>query len=698
VTGRERELGTLADLLARNRTLSIVGEGGIGKTWLALALAAELRQTFPDGVWFVPIAGADDDLVPALVAQAIGVRSVHGSPLEHTIADALEQVRGLVILDHAQAAPNGVASVAWRLYQTTHHLHVLITSRTPPNLAGAVFRVPPLEDGLRLFTDRVHTEAPNLAFDEAFTQMAKQIVRRLHGNPLAIELVAAQSAKLVADLEAGPYKTDWVQAFDRPIDWAFDRLGPNEQRFFTRLGVFDGSFDEEDCAAVAHDAEIAAGAQEVLHTLVSQWFVSRSLSAHQPQRYILNDELRAFAQKQLKANPSERTATVRRYTTHYRELAQRLDLSKVTDEKAALRRLIDEHANVTGTLHLLFDDKNELAAAREMVVSLRRYWLVCDLLNEARRSVDRALEPPDPEPALRAELLREATTLARGAGELQHAATLGKQLVQLLESSGNGVALGEALILLGTTKADLNDTGEAETLYRRALDEFRKAGDGRRTANALYHLGLVLAERHNERVAARKFFDEAVGLLRQEAPSRALADAIANLGALDALEQQHAGAIQKAVEAIAIYEPLGERAQLAWQSIALTEYLIVTGDRTKAYAHLAAAKQALREQPHPAYRALYHDAAVRLAAALGANELAAELHGHAEHYRTLEKLPRTPEDLKATAQRLAIVEHILGREVFAHLQHKGMAAKAADFDEPVDKLKARAIASQALVK
>lgn len=693
MTGRERELGNLADLLARNRILSIVGDGGIGKTWLALAIAAESRRTFPDGVFFVPIAGADDDLVPALVAQAIGVRSVRGEPLEHAIADALEQVRGLLILDHAQAAPNGVASVAWRLYQNTQHLHVLITSRTPPSIAGAVFNVPPLENGLRLFTERIHAETPDLMQDEGFTQMAKHIVRRLHGNPLIIELVAGQSAQLVTVLREGEYKTDWAQAFDKPIEWAFNRLGSNEQRLFTHLSVFDGSFDEEDCAAVAHDAEITAGAAEVLQSLVGQWFVSRALSSHQPQRFILNDELRAFAQRRLKANPEERTAVLNRYTAYYRELAERLDLSKVTDEKTALRRLIDEHANVKGTLQLLFEDKNALAAARGMVVSLRRFWFACDLLNEARQSIDRALEPPDPEPDLRAELLLEATTLARVDGDLQHAATLGKQLVQLLENGGDGVSLGKALVLLGITKADLNDTGEAEALYRRALDEFRKANDRQRTANALYHLGLVLAERQTERLSARKHFDDAVALLRQDAPSRALADAIANLGALDALEQKHAGAIEKAVEAIAMYEPLGERAQFAWQSIALTEYLIVTGDRMKAYAHLAAAKQALREQPHRAYRALYHDAAVHLAAALGANELAAELHGHAEHHRTIEKLPRTPEDFKATAKRMAAVEHILGRETFARLQHKGMAAQAADYDEPVEQLKARAIAA-----
>ncbi|MBV8491449.1 MAG: hypothetical protein JO199_13060, partial [Candidatus Eremiobacteraeota bacterium] len=662
-------------------------------TRLALALAAESREHFPDGVWFVPLAGADDDLVPALVAQTIGVRSVHGKPLEHTIADALEQVRGLLILDHAQAAPNGVASVAWRLHQTTHHLQVLITSRTPPNLAGAVFRVPPLEDGLPLFLERARAAAPNLPFDEGFMSAARQIVPRLRGNPLSIELVAAQSAKLVADLRDNPFKTDWARAFDEPLGWAFGHLNPSEQLFFSRLGVFDGSFNEEDGAAVAHDSAIAAGAKETLDALVRQWFVTRSLSSHQPQRYILADELRALALRQLKANPNERTAAIARYTAYYRELAERSNVSQTTDQKAALRRLIDEHANVMGTLRLLFENKNELAAARGMVVALWQYWFACDLLDEARRSVDRALEPPDPEPPLRTELLREATILARGAGELQHAATLGKQLVALLENAGNGVALGEALILLGTIKADLNDTGEAEALFRRALDEYRKAGDRQRTADALYHLGLVLAERQSERLAARKFLDEAVALLRQEAPTRALGDAIASLGALDALEQMHADAMAKASEALSIYEPLGEHAQFAWQSIAMTEYLIVTGDHPKAYAHLSSAKRALREQPHHAYRALYYDATIHLAASLGANELAAELHGHAEHFRTTENLQRTPEDLKATAKRMAAVEHTLGREVFAHFHHKGMAAQAADFDEPIAQLEARAAAT-----
>ncbi len=259
LVGREQAATTVVTLLSQadNRLVTLTGTGGIGKTRLAIQVANDAADAFPDGVAFVSLSAlTDPELVLPTLAQALGVMG----PGSQTIADRLTRLldgqRMLVVLDnfeHVMAAAPALAS----LLQSTRTVSVLVTSRTPLHISGEhEFPVDPLElPDLRSPTGRI-AQSPACALFEARTRAVRgdftidetnaatvmEICRRLGGVPLAIELAAARGKVLppVALLQQLSRDADLLSGgpADHParhqtmrgaIQWSYDLL-PVEQR------------------------------------------------------------------------------------------------------------------------------------------------------------------------------------------------------------------------------------------------------------------------------------------------------------------------------------------------------------------------------------------------------------------------------------------------------------------------------------
>jgi predicted ATPase/DNA-binding CsgD family transcriptional regulator len=280
--GRERDLAELGMLLGDVRALTLCGPGGIGKTRLALRLAAELAPEFPDGAWIAELADVDDaELVARRVAATLGIREEPDRPLSETLTEALRSRRLLLILDTCEHVVDAGAALVQQLLAGCRWVRVIATSREPLRVRGeTVWRVPPLElpatldvlpaaelaghEAVRLFTDRAAAVRPGFALTPLNAQAVVRLCRMLDGIPLAIELAAAriralsveQVATRLSDrfqLLASGDRTAPVrqQTLRAAVDWSYELLTGAEQALLRRLSVFSGwnlEMAEQVCA------------------------------------------------------------------------------------------------------------------------------------------------------------------------------------------------------------------------------------------------------------------------------------------------------------------------------------------------------------------------------------------------------------------------------------------------------------------
>lgn len=294
--GRERESSQVKELIATHRLVTLTGSGGVGKTRLALRVAADVLETFSDGVWLVDLAPLSDPaLVPQAVATALEIREAPGSPLLNTLADYVRGKRLLLILDNCEHLGEPVRRLAKTLVETAPNLRILATSRESLGIAGEVtWRVPslPMPEGhsleeraspstsasimqfesLQLFVDRATAVLPTFTVTDANASEVGKICYQLDGIPLAIELAAARvkmlSPQQIAarldrcfDLLTVGSRTALPrhQTLRATMDWSYQLLVEGERVLLDRLSVFAGSFSIETVEQVCAEKDESEG-------------------------------------------------------------------------------------------------------------------------------------------------------------------------------------------------------------------------------------------------------------------------------------------------------------------------------------------------------------------------------------------------------------------------------------------------------
>ncbi|MBL8334452.1 MAG: winged helix-turn-helix domain-containing protein [Rubrivivax sp.] len=326
IIGRDAELDALVERVRNQRLVTVLGAGGMGKTRLALAAAVRLAPLFADGTCVVDLATVQAAAeVPAHVGRAMGVQLPAGDAVAGLVDRLGQSPALLLVLDNCEHLVAAVADLAQALLAAVPGLHLLATSQEPLQLSTEQqWRLGPLglppegeradpaaHAALALFVERVRAQQGRLELDDATLADAADIVRRLDGVPLAIELAAARVPLLgVAGVRQHlderlrlltttardvPARQRTLRAM---LDWSHALLGPTEQRVFRRLGVFTGSFGLDLAQAVAAGEELQPWeVLDVLGTLVdkSLLFV---LPGEAP-RYRLLESARAYALDQL---------------------------------------------------------------------------------------------------------------------------------------------------------------------------------------------------------------------------------------------------------------------------------------------------------------------------------------------------------------------------------------------------------------
>ena len=393
--GRDEELIGIAKALGRERLVTLTGVGGVGKTRLAMQVAAEVLPNYGDGAWFCELAAAnDDDAFVQLVAATLGVRSRQGVTLEEGVVEHLRRKQLLLVLDNCEHLLDAAATLAERLLQECAGLRVLATSReglavpgeqvwpvrslpVPSRAAGA--SVIATSDAVRLFAARAESARPGFVLDEANAGPVAEICRRLDGIPLAIELAAARvSSMRPVDLAArlderfrlltGGRRTavERHQTLRATVDWSYSLLTERERAVFDRLGVFAGSFD------IGTAEEIASGeglepwdVVDAIASLVDKSLVVDEEAPGGSIRYSMLETLRAYARERLDqgGTPDEWRL---RHARHYADVAGEIGVGLIGPNEVAWRaRLVleldDLRAAVIWALDRDSDDESEYA-------------------------------------------------------------------------------------------------------------------------------------------------------------------------------------------------------------------------------------------------------------------------------------------------------------------------------------------------
>ena len=429
--GRECELSELRQLASDARALTLCGAGGIGKTRLALRLAAELAGDFPDGTWFVDLSDLQQpDLVASRIASVIGVLEEPGRPLLATLADALRPRRMLVVLDNCEHLIDACAQVCQRLLASSAGLQMIATSREPLRVAAeTVWQVPPMSmpapadgqdaelmraDALRLFADRAGVVKPDFELGPASLGPVAAICRAVDGLPLAIELAAAWVTVLTVEQIAARLG-DRFRLLSSPgrmaparhrtlraaIDWSHDLLSPQEKVLLRRLAIFAGwplEMAEQVCAGQDSDDELAAGdVLNLLSGLADKSLVVAEAGADGRIRYRMLDTIREYAAAQLdEAGETERLrARFRGYAVREVEQLALIGMAIVpapwSVRVEVFRRFEDETANLRQLLSWCLASGDAESGLR-ICLATRPVWIVQGSFAEGAAWMDAFLD------------------------------------------------------------------------------------------------------------------------------------------------------------------------------------------------------------------------------------------------------------------------------------------------------------------
>lgn len=439
--GRERELVQTRERLQAARLLTLLGMGGLGKSRLSLQLAAEMLEEFPDGVWFVELAGLTGAMaVPQALASVLHVQDA-GRPVIEALLNYVRDKCMLIVLDNCEHVIGACAELTKALLQAGAHIKVLASSRDVLRIAGeVVYHVPPLatpsphkklslellaaHEAIRLFVERVSAVRSDFVLTPHNSAAVVDICHRLDGIPLALELAAARARALSVENIAARLSNRFrlLTSSDQTvlprqrtlralIDWSYDLLAPEERAVLRRLAVFAGGWTLAAAEAVC----VGESIQEMDVLDLQSQLVEKSLIVMQPdgQRYRMLDTVRAYAQEQLQQHAEEERITCRRHLDFFLALAEQAcpELGKA-QQSTWLAQLDEEHENML-TAHSWAENVDDAQLGVRLVFSLRPYWINRGQLSMGQRaSIDLLTRP-----GLQARNLMRCRALA-GAGQM----------------------------------------------------------------------------------------------------------------------------------------------------------------------------------------------------------------------------------------------------------------------------------------
>lgn len=589
--GRVVELAEVKRLIDSSPVVTLTGAGGVGKTRLALQVAADVQADYEHGVWLVELAPvAQPELVPHLVARVLRISEQPGQHVLDTLTVALRSRQLLLVLDNCEHLLESCARVVDTLIHACADLRVVTTSREPLGIAGeSIYQVPPLQaaapaqmlsldsltqlESVQLFKDRALAALPGFSLTAHNAAAVAEVCHRLDGIPLAIELAAARVKVLTPEQIASrlndrfhllsigsrtaPLRQQTLRAL---VDWSYELLSEQEKALFRRLSVFAGGWTLEAAEVVCAGNPIEPG--EVLDRLSA--LVDKSLVLAQEQhdgqmRYRLLETLRQYGQERL-LQQAESNTIGQHHAAFFLQLVEQSE--RMTNWlKGAGREWLDrldlEQDNLRAAVRWLIND-GDVEGAQRFAGTARRFWFFRGYVAEGLRlleevlaldpAADRVLEEESDASvtfdlnslseteirrlSARARVLHGIGQFATLHGDVETGQRAEQRSVRLYRLLGDKSGIAWPLQILARAAEVRRDFAEAQQLNEEALAAAQATGQPDVVSGALNSLA-VLALEQGRPDEARQRAEEAFKVAQSIEFTPQICQAAALLGGLE---------------------------------------------------------------------------------------------------------------------------------------------------------------------
>ena len=539
--------------------LTLAGPGGVGKTRLALDIAADIASHYADGVAWVDLAPLTDPiLVPSAVAAALGVAPAPDQPFVDALERHLQARHILLLLDNCEHVLTETADLVAVLLARCPAVQVLATSRASLHLraeqvlpveplplpaADASFEVLTSNDAVSLFVERARAVRPAFVIDAATADTVGEVCRQLDGLPLAIELAAARSTifppqALLAQmtdrlrwLSHGPRDLPARQrTIHNTIAWSYDLLDHDAQRLFRLLTVFVGGFTLAAAQAVidgdnSAGGDVAAGVGD----LVDQGLVRR-VGAEDAPRFTMLETIRAFGRDRL-AESGEADAITTAHAAYFLRFAENLHPNRVEDQERVAQRVQRVEADLANIRAALtwFAERGDAQHLLRLTAALAVFWHLRTHFREGRQWLERALGEASSEPMLsRGQALAGLALILWAQSHYQQATAAAQESLAIAESCGDVELAANALHVLGMAAEIQDHWAEAAEYLTLARERWRVLDAKAEEAWALTLLCRVAAGLGNSSLAA-EHAEQALALFRDVGHPTGSATALSRL-------------------------------------------------------------------------------------------------------------------------------------------------------------------------
>jgi predicted ATPase/class 3 adenylate cyclase len=583
--GRELEILTVTELLAKQRLVTLVGAGGVGKTRLALQVGAELLDHYEDGVWLVELAPiADPALVPSAVASIFHVLDAPNRTITEAIIHALKSRRALIVFDNCEHVVEPAARVIDAILRNCPHVRIIATTRQGLGIAGeAVHRVASLavpepsreltaEEAARygavaLFVERAIAATESFRLTNENAPIVARLCQRLDGIALAIELAAPRLKVLsLEQLDAklserfriltGGSRTALPrqQTMRALVDWSYDLLTDDEKTLFRRVAVFSGGWSLDAASSICSDEEIEEWAVlDLLQSLVDKSMVVAKLSGSE-QRYRLLESTRQYAHELLEKSGELEPMQVK-HAKWFLEFSNRAEVVRNTSPtKTWLATIEPENDNLRAALDWALGEKRDIELGCALAADLTNYWRVSANEAEGKARIEAAL-------AVSGQLVSKETVAHLWLGRCRMVSTaavawsslreMAKKAYELNRDLGDERGMEVALTTIAETHLRQFEHVEAKRLLDEALVLAERGGNRNRigAVKSTMARNLHFAGRTDE---AREIYAEVLNIARALGNDRLRITVIGNLAEIEFQQGDAARALELGREAIAI--------------------------------------------------------------------------------------------------------------------------------------------------